>query len=104
MSFYLGGLNAAVHQEEQVFFSRAELKRKAFGPVFRQFQYFISESYRSRPLGIEVAENLRASGYDPRYIGPAAEGKMASNYFWRAYFVRQQGQWRIWKLEVEYTH
>jgi hypothetical protein len=29
---------------------------------------------------------------------------MASNSFWRIYLVKEDKQWRVGKLEIEYTH
>ncbi|HEY3897107.1 MAG TPA: hypothetical protein VGM54_00740 [Chthoniobacter sp.] len=35
-----------------------------------------------------------------RKLGPSAEGKMASNYYWYLYFRKEGGVWKIWRMEL----
>jgi len=103
----LGGLRGYHSEGLDVFFPMSELGNIGFRRVFRQFQRLIRSSLRDTPGEIEVAENLYTRthqiGEGCRYIGPAAEGRLDGQDYWRVGFVRQRDGWRIWLLEMQYS-
>jgi hypothetical protein len=34
-----------------------------------------------------------------RRLGPAAGGKICAGSFWYIYFVKERGQWKVWRME-----
>jgi hypothetical protein len=95
---FLGGLEPLVWEEEEVTFLPEDLKGRAFSRVLKQFQGFARIT----------RENVRGEFYfldgrDHWYcrpLGTAVEGKLCSSTYWYAYFTREKGEWRVWKLEL----
>jgi hypothetical protein len=94
----LPNLPSLVWTEREIRFKRSELNGANFHFVEKQFQHFIHNTKDGYPRSTIASLNMRDT-WDSRYLGPAIQGKIASNTFWYIYFVWEKGEWKIWRLE-----
>jgi hypothetical protein len=94
----LPNLPSLVWTEREIRFKRSELSRADFHFVEKQFQHFIQNTKDGYPRSI-IASLNRKDAWDSRYLGPAIQGKIASNTFWYIYVIWEKGEWKIWRLE-----
>jgi hypothetical protein len=94
---YLKGLEPLVWEEFEVGFQRSEISGPEFAAILRQFHSFLlatESDYRGTTVSRDMVDHWAS-----RRLGPAVEGKLLSDVFWYVYFVREDGSWRVWKLE-----
>lgn len=94
---WLGGLTPFVWEEEKIDFDESELRGKEFRGVLKQFGSFVRQTwqaYISEGYSLNMVDHWRS-----RRMGPAVEGKLASNAFWYVGLVQQCGEWRVHRLE-----
>jgi hypothetical protein len=95
---FLGGLTPTTWVEAEVAFAGADLTGPKFRQIGAQFQQFVQSTRRDYRRSEEYSLDL--SDHWGRRLGPAATGKLASNDWWYIYFVQENGEWRVWKLEL----
>lgn len=98
----LKGQTGVISEEDKVDFEGTDLNGPAFRKVFDQFRHLVRSC--TYPAGSRWSLNLMSPDTDSGWLGPAAAGKMASNFFWIIRFVKEGGVWKVWQLQVDYTH
>jgi len=87
-----------VWQEVESRFYFSELHGIAFKSAFQQFHNLVRNSEDGYPKYIFRSVNMQ-DAWKSRYLGPAIQGKIASNTFWYVYLRQEANEWKIWKLE-----
>lgn len=104
---YLNSLRPIVWKETQILFAGKEkdpyndnydVEGKEFKKIFNQFQQLSKDSQKFFPLSVISSTNLREP-WCYGFLGPAVEGKLASNSVWHMYFINEGTDWKVWKLE-----
>lgn len=87
-------------QEDIKSFSVDDIRKTEFAAALAQFRGLLQKSMLfSRPPPISSSLRLW-DHWRVRNLGPAFEGKVASNKFWYVQLVRERTGWRIWRLET----
>lgn len=94
----LNGLQGVIYQDEEVMFAPDELHGDPFQRIFSYFKPLIAESLEESHFTTISLDLIPAGTFYPHHVGPAAQDAFISH--WCVYFVQQNDQWRIWKLEV----
>ena len=92
--------NARVWKEEYASCYSQLLRSKAFAAPLREFKGYVLETRHHWSAACESYSTAMEDHWGERILGPAAEGKLASNWFWYVYFRREGKSWRVYKLEV----
>jgi hypothetical protein len=82
-------------------FTRAELATPKFKRVFRRFARLLRESIGGFPTSISYSVNLPGIR-ERRWLGPAADGKVAAGEMWIIYFIKEGVEWKVWRLEYTF--
>ena len=82
--------------DETAFFGWDELHDSLeFHHLFDRFrQYVVTETY-----GNIRASRQRWDEWHQRILCDVVSGKMASDFFWYIYFVKEATHWRVWRIE-----
>jgi hypothetical protein len=92
----LPGADSSVWVEQEVRFVLEELRGSGFRRVLEEFRRNMGTPYH-HSVRCELA--LR-DHWGVRCLGPAAEGKVCSNFFWYLCFTREAGRWRLYRMEI----
>jgi hypothetical protein len=89
-----------VWTEQEADFASSDLKGSGFHRIFNRFGSLIkgtlfADAYRR---GVEISLDLM-DNWKSRRLGPAAGGKICAGSFWYIYFVKERGQWKVWRME-----
>lgn len=93
---YQGARLPEVWTSYQVHFSMDELKSKACLESLKHIRMIILKTIQNYPSSITSSEDVINS---PRFLGPSITGKVMSGAFWRFYLTKENGAWKIWRIE-----
>lgn len=68
--------------------------------AFHRFCEYVRDSYNRESAAIDWGKNVRGQEVKTLF-GPAIEGKVASNFYWRVQLEEIGGHWRVRKLITE---
>jgi hypothetical protein len=95
LGFEHDNLQGLVWVEEETEFSLDDTDRDSFHKVFVRFCKEMKDTYGDTNISMHLWDAWRQ-----RNLGPAANGPMASNYEWYIYFTLENGQWKVWRMEL----
>jgi hypothetical protein len=69
-------------------------QRKELRKIIEKFRTEMNSGYGRTEISMTLTDEWG------RNVGPAASGKICAGYFWFIDFIRQNGQWKVSKLEL----
>ncbi len=93
----LAGQEPLVWTEDELGYHSTAIRGDEFKGILSQFQGFIRDSrayFQGESYSLQMIDHWQS-----RHLGPAVEGKLVSNVFWYIYFVKEDGAWRVWRME-----
>jgi hypothetical protein len=81
--------------DERAHFDRNEIRHSLdFHKLFDQFCEYVGTTYWEAGASTKVWDQ-----WHERMLCDVVSGKMSSNFFWYIYFVKESGQWKVWRIE-----
>jgi hypothetical protein len=88
-----------VWKDDELRFEAPDFNEPEFRSIIKQFQGFVMNTEYAYPSSICASLNTH-DAWESRILGPAIQGKLASNNWWYIYLTRENHSWKVWRLEV----